>query len=362
MPELDVLRGLAILMVVLFHGLYWSGAYSSIRLVNLVFKATVVGWLGVNLFFVLSGFLITGILIDTKSDPSYYRSFYRRRVFRILPAYFATIAILVLFHSLRLPQIVLALLFLANYSECFRVTAGGYGPFWSLSVEEQFYLLWPAVVAKVRTRTLTRICLALCVLEPFLRFLSASGRVPLGGVRTASYLIADNLAMGALAAIFARSVHGSCRNAIRLGSALCLAGVVILLLGYPFGIFHRNNVIGNTFQAVPWNIFFTGMLLLFLGLRSPFFTSRWTAPLRFLGYISYSLYLIHVFVFYCYDQLILLIAHNATRYLLQAAFVRFIFGAAFSIAIAWLSRRFYEEPFLRIGRDVKPSTRVPAAA
>ena len=91
MPELDVLRGLAILVVVLYHGLYWSGAVSTSRIGTLFIKASVFGWLGVNLFFVLSGFLISGILLDSKGRSNFYRRFYLRRVFRILPAYWATI-------------------------------------------------------------------------------------------------------------------------------------------------------------------------------------------------------------------------------------------------------------------------------
>jgi peptidoglycan/LPS O-acetylase OafA/YrhL len=204
MPELDVLRGVAILMVVLFHGLYWSAATTSIPLVNFFIKATVVGWLGVNLFFVLSGFLITGILLDTKGSPSYYRQFYLRRVLRILPAYLAVIVALDLIRYLQGPQTVAALFFVANYMSILRIP-GGYGPFWSLSVEEQFYLLWPAVVSRVSVRVLTFLCLTLCVIEPLLRWLDASGHLPLGDVRTATYLIADNLALGALAAIFVRS-------------------------------------------------------------------------------------------------------------------------------------------------------------
>ncbi len=100
MPELDVLRGAAVLMVVLYHGLYWSGAVSSTRLGMFLIKASVVGWLGVNLFFVLSGFLISGILLDSKGHSSYYRRFYQRRVVRILPAYLVTIAVLLLLHFL----------------------------------------------------------------------------------------------------------------------------------------------------------------------------------------------------------------------------------------------------------------------
>jgi len=115
MPELDVLRGVAVLMVFLYHALYWSNVVTSSRIGNLIIKASVIGWLGVNLFFVLSGFLISGILLDTKGHPSYSRRFYLRRVVRILPAYFVTIVVLLAFHSLTFGSTIVALLFLANY-------------------------------------------------------------------------------------------------------------------------------------------------------------------------------------------------------------------------------------------------------
>jgi peptidoglycan/LPS O-acetylase OafA/YrhL len=360
MPELDVLRGVAILMVVLFHGLYWSGATTSIPLVNFFIKATVGGWLGVNLFFVLSGFLITGILLDTKGSPSYYRQFYLRRVLRILPAYLAIIVVLDLIRYLQVPQTVAALLFVANYMSILHIP-GGYGPFWSLSVEEQFYLLWPAVVSRVSVRVLTFLCLALCVLEPFLRWLDASGHLPLGDVRTATYLIADNLALGALAAIFARSRYGTLRNGIRLGSALCVVGLCIFLAGYPFEILHRTKVVGATLQTVPWNLFFTGLLLFLLGLRSPLFTSIWAEPLRFLGYISYGFYLVHVLIFHWYDKVLPHVSSPSLHQLLQLSLIRFAVCAGVAILIAWLSRRFYEDPFLRMGKNMRSSTPAPAS-
>lgn len=359
MPELDVLRGLAILMVVMFHGLYWSGATTSIPIVNLLIKATVVGWLGVNLFFVLSGFLITGILLDTKGEPSYYRQFYLRRALRILPAYLVTVAILVIIGYIQLPQTVLALLFLANCMSMLNI-GGGYGPLWSLSVEEQFYLVWPMLVNRVSVRVLTFISLALCLIEPALRWVTASSHLSLGDVKIATYLIADNLALGALAAIFARSRHGTLRNGIRLGAAFCVAGLGIFLAGYPFGILHRANVVGAVLQTVPWNLFFTGILLLSLGWRSPLFTGALTFPLRFLGYISYGLYLIHALVFQTYDRVLPHVSNPRLHQLLLLSLVRFFLCAGLSVLIAWFSRRFYEQPFLRLGKNVRAAD--PASA
>src|SRR5690349_3754490 len=88
MPELDGLRGVAVLMVVFYHGFFWSngGGASTSGVMHLFIRLTQLGWLGVDLFFVLSGFLITGILIESRARPDYYRRFYRRRTLRILPA------------------------------------------------------------------------------------------------------------------------------------------------------------------------------------------------------------------------------------------------------------------------------------
>lgn len=347
------MRGVAILAVLLYHGFYWSCATSSNHLGTLFIKATVVGWLGVNLFFVLSGFLITGILLDTKGSPSFYRKFYFRRALRILPAYLALVGLLTLVGWTTLRSVTLMLLFLANTSAGFQV--GGYGPLWSLSVEEQFYLVWPALVGRVSVRVLTVASIALCFVEPLLRWLNAAGHLPLGNVRGSTYLIADNLALGALAAIFARSRYGTLRNGIRLGLGLCLAGLVIFMVGYPFGILHRASIIGDTFQTVPWNLFFTGILLLSLGLRSPLVSSLWAAPLRFLGYISYGLYLIHYLIFDRYDTYVLRLSNLSLRHLFQGSFTRFFLVGGLSILIAWLSRTFYEERFLQIGRAFRPA-------
>jgi peptidoglycan/LPS O-acetylase OafA/YrhL len=359
MPELDILRGCAVLAVFFYHGLFWTGATSSNHWARLFIKSTAVGWLGVNLFFVLSGFLITGVLMDAKGRPSYYRNFYLRRALRILPAYLALIAILILVGWLQFKSAMVALLFVANYD--YFLFFGGYGPLWSLSVEEQFYLIWPTIVGRVSTRALLIISTALCVLEPLLRWLSASGHLPLGNVHTLTYLIADNLALGALAAIFARSSYGTLRNGINLGLALGLAGLVVLAVGYPFGILHRTSAFGAAFQIVPWNLIFTGVLLLSLGLRSPLASGTWTAPLRFFGNISYGLYLIHVLIFVRYDDNVPHISNLALRHFLQQWFVRFVIAGGISILIAWLSRTFYEERFLQMGRGRKPTVGGPAA-
>src|SRR2546430_1430589 len=96
MPELDSIRGIAVLLVLFYHGFGFAYGLSGLRGIGRLFvAATLGGWVGVNLFFVLSGFLITGILLDTKQRADYYNRFSFRRALRILPLYYAVFCLLV---------------------------------------------------------------------------------------------------------------------------------------------------------------------------------------------------------------------------------------------------------------------------
>ena len=151
MPELDTLRGIAVLGVFFLHAFSWQyGGLHFGALGRFFLAATQPGWIGVNLFFVLSGFLITGILLDSKGNPHFYRRFYTRRALRILPAYYALLLLLLLLHSSSFGFVGLSFVYLANVTDLFGV-ACGYGPLWSLAVEEHYYIFWPAVVHKLST-------------------------------------------------------------------------------------------------------------------------------------------------------------------------------------------------------------------
>ena len=133
------------------------------------------------------------------------------------------------------------------------------------------------------------------------------------------------------------------------GLTLSLGGILFLIAGLPFGILHRTSVLGAVFQTTPWNLIFAGILLLALGSRAHIFGGLLTAPLRFLGYISYGLYLVHILVNSTYDQWVGQLTELPRRHMLQGAYTRLLLISAVSILIAWVSRRFYEERFLRIG-------------
>src|ERR1700686_4661643 len=169
MPELDLLRGIAVLGVLFFHGFraeYGGLPFTGARRIFL--QATQPGALGVNLFFVLSGFLITGILLDSRTRLNYYQRFYTRRALRILPAYYSLLILLGVLHQASAGFLGLSFVYLSNVTGLFGV-AMDYHPLWSLAGEEHYYIVWPSVVRKLRTRYLALFSLAIFILVPVAR-------------------------------------------------------------------------------------------------------------------------------------------------------------------------------------------------
>ena len=160
---LDGVRGLALLIVVV-HNTAWISGTSNHFTFKLYTSAAAAGWAGVQLFFVLSGFLITGILLDTQHAPNYFRRFYVRRTLRIFPLYFLMLAVAVfvvapLQRDSSWAQSVHSYqwtywLYVSNWTEPFGYSVHGLSHLWSLAVEEQFYLIWPLVVWWLSSRRL----------------------------------------------------------------------------------------------------------------------------------------------------------------------------------------------------------------
>jgi peptidoglycan/LPS O-acetylase OafA/YrhL len=164
--ELDGLRGIAILLVLLAHGTAKAVSATAALQIALSLPMAVLhcvstrGWVGVDLFFVLSGYLITGILLDTAGRPHYYRNFITRRAFRILPLYY-TFLLVCLIPALHVSKELLLwhALYAGNIQNFLADNFGPYciSPLWSLQVEEQFYLLYRWLVKSVRATTLARL-------------------------------------------------------------------------------------------------------------------------------------------------------------------------------------------------------------
>lgn len=362
MPELDTVRGIAVSMVLLYHALFWSvGVDQLAGAARIVARSTQVGWLGVQLFFVLSGFLITGILVDSRARPDYFRRFYTRRALRILPAYVALLAVLAAAGAIGFAFLATSFFFMANLTQILGVPMQ-YGPLWSLAVEEQFYLVWPLAARRLRPAALAGIAAAIVLLTPVVRLVAWRhwGAGPLYGQ---TWFVADGLALGALVAIYLRSPWATRASVIKVAAALVAIGAGALAVGVPFGILHRTNPLGAALQLAPWHFVFAGGLLVALLLG----TSRWRRfvlirPLRYLGRISYGLYLIHVLVLVRFDAAVARQLPALAPWLRGTApglAVRLLVVAGASIAIAALSREYLEEFFLR--RKDRLTRAVPAA-
>lgn len=308
--ELDGIRGIAILLVMCTHLLkranYLTGNAALIAFGEL-FR---IGWVGVDLFFVLSGYLITSILLKTRQDERYYKNFYARRILRIFPLYYATL--LILFPLLPMldknlgPQTQAAwplfLVYLQNWLYVFgREPSNVVGVTWSLAIEEQFYLLWPFIVKKLERRQLTHFILGFLLLILVARIglvFVARGLIPLEDFYYyASFVHFDGLLMGALLALAMQSApwrEWTRRQAGRFFWA-SLAALTLILVSGPDNANFANlplMTIGYSLLAV----FFTACLALAL-------TAEKTNPLRwlftrsglvFFGKYSYALYLFHL--------------------------------------------------------------------
>lgn len=344
-PQLDRLRGLAILLVLLDH----IGSFVPSRLSHLFTQ----GWVGVDLFFVLSGFLITGILWETQHGPHYFKRFYVRRVLRIWPAYLLILifafCILPLLRwrvgglFLEIPKETLGiwayLLMIQNFFGNSLMFTPFLGVTWSLAIEEQFYLVWPGVL-RFATQKVALPCLLVAILlSPVLRICAMHYGVQQIHIHNNPLTHADGLLCGAVIAIWLRSVKLKRRTLLLLGTALLVVGLVAFIS------FHPNNtsVLYNSpflYSAVA--LLASGLLLVALVsenlgriLHRAFFMNR---TLSFLGFISYSLYLYHFFILRSVVREPVLARIDRWHHRCLTEWLLELFGVALSIFLAWISR------------------------
>lgn len=371
---LDGLRALAVTLVLLTHG-----------------AVLAMGWIGVQLFFVLSGFLITRVLLAdraaTQGVGAYLGRFYTRRVLRIFPIYYAYL-LLLSGAMLLVPQLAklrehLAPAFLYVYNLYGAIEYPQHSRMlvhlWSLSVEEQFYLLWPLAIALISARRQRSLAIALIVAAPILRWAVAYWW-PLGGLLnapasqaiyslTTSHL--DAFAWGALlnfiryrprlwhlaAVIGVALIAGFAVNGI--GSGLRFSGTPRLTLGWPLFM-----PLGGQFIWGYSLINFGSFVLLALVLRDErmrrFFSWR---PLAFIGLRSYSVYLVHLPILaLMIPGMVWLQARLGDA---PGALIFQVPYACASILVATATYRWIELPFLRLRNRYRPASamaRVPSAA
>jgi peptidoglycan/LPS O-acetylase OafA/YrhL len=289
------------------------------------------GSLGVQLFFVLSGFLITGILLDAKDTPHFFRNFYVRRSLRIYPLYYALLGFVAfsgVVHQHGVHWWPYAL-YVSNIVYGNSTQPTPLGVVWSLAVEEQFYLVWPFIVSILSRRSLERLCFVMIIGVICLRF---TGVLQLHN----TLLQLDALAAGALVA---------CRFD-KIASWRPSAGLVACLL--PLGIGMPAGFWNNLSQMVQ---VLSSMALLVLLLGAGTVISRFfRAPaLRYLGKISYGVYLIHSLVFAAFlrSRLGLSVIQSSSA---MGAVLCLSGEFCLVLAIATVSFYLFETPFLRLKR------------
>lgn len=306
-PELDGVRGLAILMVFIYHSVLRGTELNLSPLLTTFTKVTDIGWAGVDLFFVLSGYLITSILLETRTREKYYRNFYGRRVLRIFPVYYISLTVIfVLVDSAAyngLGNFVVAFyLYLQNWMLALGAFALSQylGHFWSLAIEEQFYLMWPYIVRKLEPCKLLWIALTLVALSPLLRWLilQAWGDVATAQLFLFSATITrfDGLLLGAAVAIILRLDLFAAKQLTlaRIVAALSALAALVILYHKPGSSLWYNVptlTLGFTLIAL------AGAALIVLLLRSDnaaLLRRIFRSPvLLFAGKYSYALYVFH---------------------------------------------------------------------
>ena len=363
-PELDGLRGIAIGLVWFGHYFLLHGGTPPGTPVAYVLAAFRLHWTGVDLFFVLSGFLIGGILLDARNSPHYFRAFYMRRVFRILPIYYlwtflfaVTIMVAILSFPGRLGvtsgdllRVPVQLLFLQNvFIGMPHFTWTWFVVTWSLAIEEQFYLLAPPLIRFFSLRRFVIALTAAIVLAPVLRFLLFRYWAP--GTYLCAYLMpcrADSLSCGMLLAVAWREPWF--REFIRNRAELLQRLLLVLFLGLGgllWWLVHPINWITVTIGYTWLALFYSALLLTVVSQSSGWLTAvtRW----RFLGWlggISYCVYLIHdAFNFFAH----MIFFHSEPQLYTLSHLAVSVLALLATFGVASLSWRFFEKPLIRRG-------------
>ncbi len=365
-PALDGLRGMAILFVMVFHlaSGYGTSQYPGM-FGRVLFSLAKVGWCGVDLFFVLSGFLITGILYDAKGSHHYFRNFYMRRVLRIFPLYYGILV----------SCFILAPVFARHYmgessgqvwlwfyaSNIYPVLGYGklivpnaigfeFGHFWSLAVEEHFYLIWPMIVFLFERKTLILVAAGLTVMAVCCR-IALLDRPLLTYAFTPCRI--DALAIGACIALLARNSSGQRLLSRMVLPILTLSAMVLLTMYWWCRLDPHASAtasLGFTFVA----LFFGSLLVLILRSHSRSILNRVCANrlMSFFGRYSYGMYAFH-FVAGSIVGGTPLAAHRIVTWTGRWTLSVILYNLAcivFTAGIAYVSWHLYEKHFLQLKR------------
>ncbi|MBW4037940.1 MAG: acyltransferase [Acidobacteria bacterium] len=361
-PALDGFRAVAFLMVYLQH--YWGMPW---------------GWTGVDFFFVLSGFLITGILFDTRHDTHRARNFYARRTLRIFPLYYGIMLALLLLtpivhwqrtwawlvwpaylgnflHDIRPLSLAVPFAQVANFQLHGTLFRHGFvlylGHFWSLCVEEQFYLIWPWVMfAILDRRRLIYLCAATLPICLALRLLGnhymPASRLQDGFLYNFTPLRLDALLLGGLLALCLRGPNAKTLLRAARFALPCLIAAIVLLFAftrlhrvhdepypYPYGMYTWCLTIADLLAAL--------LILVTIQPGTILYKLLKVRPLRWIGRISYGAYVLHDIPHFFYNA--------AGKRLLPSnpKLGSTLIALPCTLALAWLSFHFFESRFLNL--------------
>ena len=371
LPVLDGIRGVAILLVMITHFAPVPEGYHG--WLHTVLSVLPSGWIGVDLFFVLSGFLITGILVDAKGKPHYFRNFYMRRTLRIFPLYYGVLAgifigvpLLVHFAGTKyllgkdaeFHENVGQQAWLWLYGTNIKMVIAGQfcfkdlDHFWSLAIEEHFYLVWPLLVLLLPRKGLKIICCVFILAALSLRIIlyKCEAAPVISYVFTPCRI--DALAMGGLMALLARESL-NLRHIMPLAWGTILSGAGILLwMAWPEKTLDFDHPIVNTLGFSLLALVFGSLVLLSVVSPGRLLLGLFTnGVLRFLGKYSYGLYVFNRLLMFPSKKAFPIeylskVLHSEVLGILAHMFL----GITFCVAIAFASWHLYEKHFLKLKR------------
>lgn len=351
--QLDGVRGIAIILVLIWHYVAGQIVVEPKSVSAYCLRTLGLAWSGVDLFFVLSGFLIAGILLDHRHTSNFFRVFYLRRVCRIFPLYFLIFGLFLCFSTTYfftsprfqwLFQNPFPLLSYASFTQnLFMGARGNFGPnwlgmTWSLAVEEQFYLFVPLIVYFLPRRALVSVLVLLILAAPLLRFVSPGFHAFVN-----TPWRSDSLLAGSLLAVLVRwhpfvSTVRQHRSFLRaLFVALLLGAAMLTIRPMSLGVFNHFWLAG---------LYTTLVLIAFIG-NEPFWESMLGSPvLVWFGQLSYGIYMFHQPV----SGLLYGLLRNGEPQIRTFTDAGITFVAlCITLVLAMLSYRFFESPVLRMG-------------
>jgi peptidoglycan/LPS O-acetylase OafA/YrhL len=331
LPQLDGVRALAILLVLMCHDI------DTIASVPILPAVANVGWIGVDLFFVLSGFLITSNLIRGERSWAFLRSFYTRRALRIWPLYFGLLLVSFVYQELvGFRQHVpwgYCMLLVQNFWPVHLVKA--LKATWSLCIEEHYYLVWPLLVLALPKRWLPYLLGFLFLCMPVMRIWGVSMGLSGKALKTFTPFHLDGILLGSLIAVVLSLWKPGHRT-------MCWSGILLMVGGGLVAVPLLSRYLDDVAQTAVWAYWWVGLAmagLVLLLIGSPP-TRWWTrifsgSSMVYVGKISYGIYLLHDLTFAFLDKLSFFKAHHASWVLSLCVFSIRVLVAIGIASLSW---------------------------